>query len=197
MTQTKRQFSSIEEYLSYDDGTDTRYELVNGALIELPTESPQNLLIAAFLLVQFAQMGISIYRLGIKHQIAVSSAEVTVREPDLTVHSEASALAILQENQALLRRNMPAPLLVVEVVYPGQPGTENYDRDYIDKRIEYAIRGIPEYWVIDPAREVVIVLKLEEQQYVEVGQFSKGGVVISPVFSGLQLTAEEILRAGR
>lgn len=30
---------TLEEYLHYDDGTDTRYELVNGELIALPTES--------------------------------------------------------------------------------------------------------------------------------------------------------------
>ncbi|MER3432832.1 MAG: hypothetical protein C4288_05210 [Leptolyngbya sp. ERB_1_1] len=197
MTQTKRRFTSIEEYLDYDDGSDRRYELVNGELIELPTESPQNLLIAAFLLVQFAQIGIPIYRLGIKHQIVVSSTEVTAREPDLTVHSEASARVMLQQSQALLRQNTPAPVLVVEVVSPGKPGTENYDRDYIEKRKEYAERGIPEYWLIDPERAVVLVLQLEAQQYLEVGEFRGRDIVVSPTFSELQLTAEEVLRAGR
>ncbi|MBE9012600.1 Uma2 family endonuclease, partial [Pseudanabaenaceae cyanobacterium LEGE 13415] len=88
MTQTKRRFTSIEEYLEYDDGTNTRYELVNGELVELPAESPQNLIIATFLLVQFALLGIPTYRLGVKQQIAVNSAEVTAREPDFIVHSE-------------------------------------------------------------------------------------------------------------
>ncbi len=197
MTQTKRRFTSIEEYLDYDDGTNTRYELVNGELIELPTESPQNLLITAFLLVQFAQIGIPIYRLGIKHQIAVSSTEVTAREPDFIVHSEVSARVMLQQTQALLSQTAPAPLLVVEVVSPGKPGTENYNRDYVEKRREYAERGISEYWLIDPDREVVIVLQLEAQAYVEVGQFKNSNLVISPTFSELRLTAEEVLRAGR
>ncbi|MBW4441412.1 MAG: Uma2 family endonuclease [Plectolyngbya sp. WJT66-NPBG17] len=197
MTQTKRRFTSIEEYLEYDDGSDRRYELVNGELIELPTESPQNLLIAAFLLVQFAQIGIPVYRLGIKHQIAVSSMEVTAREPDFMVHSEVSARVMLQQTQALLRQNAPAPLLVVEVVSPGKSGTENYDRDYVEKRREYAERGISEYWLIDPEREVILVLQLEAQQYIEVGEFKDRDVVASPTFSELQLTAEEVLRAGR
>lgn len=30
---------TFEEFLAYDDGTDTRYELVNGVLVEMPTES--------------------------------------------------------------------------------------------------------------------------------------------------------------
>ncbi len=33
MTQANPRFSSFEEYLSYDDGTDNRYELFNGELI--------------------------------------------------------------------------------------------------------------------------------------------------------------------
>jgi hypothetical protein len=30
---------TLEDYLNYDDGTDTRYELVNGELIAMPPES--------------------------------------------------------------------------------------------------------------------------------------------------------------
>jgi Uma2 family endonuclease len=34
MTQAKPKFPTFEEYLSYDDGTDKRYELFNTELIE-------------------------------------------------------------------------------------------------------------------------------------------------------------------
>ena len=36
MTQAKPRFRTIKDYLDYDDGTDTRYELVNGELVEMP-----------------------------------------------------------------------------------------------------------------------------------------------------------------
>ena len=42
----------MEEYLVYDNGTDTRYELVDGELVEMPPESHQNCDIARFLLVK-------------------------------------------------------------------------------------------------------------------------------------------------
>jgi Uma2 family endonuclease len=48
MTQAKPRFSNFEEYLSYDDGTDKRYELLNGELIELPPESGENSGILSF-----------------------------------------------------------------------------------------------------------------------------------------------------
>lgn len=33
---------TIDEYLAYDDGTDTRYELMDGELLEIPIESNVN-----------------------------------------------------------------------------------------------------------------------------------------------------------
>jgi Uma2 family endonuclease len=197
MTQAKPRFRTIEDFLNYDDGTDTRYELVNGELVELPTENPINTMIARFLLVYFIQMGLPIEQVGDKQQIAVISPTVTAREPDLTVHSEESAAAILTQNQALLGLDMPNPLLVIEVVSSGDPGTKNYDRDYIEKRKEYAMRGIPEYWLIDPSRRIVTVLSLNRQKYKEIGQFRDQDPVVSPTFPEFKLTAEQILKAGR
>ena len=48
MTQAKPQFRTIEEYLNYDDGSDHRYELVDGELSELPSKDPRNLLMRDF-----------------------------------------------------------------------------------------------------------------------------------------------------
>lgn len=197
MTQAKPRFRTIEDYLAYDDGTAAHYELVDGELVELPTESPQNLQIVMFLIACFLQSGIPYYRLGIKSQIVVPSNTVTAREPDLIVHSEASIAAMNGLTQALIRPEMPAPLLVIEIVSPGEPGTENYDRDYIDKRREYALRGIPEYWLIDPNRRVTIVLVLDGQQYLEVGQFRGHDCITSPLFPELQLIAAQVLNAGQ
>jgi Uma2 family endonuclease len=43
MTQAIKPPLTLEEYLDYDDGSDRRYELVDGELIELPNEDPHNL----------------------------------------------------------------------------------------------------------------------------------------------------------
>ena len=83
-------------------------------------------------------MRLPLDRVRDKQQIAVVSSEVTARDPDLTVHSEASAAAILTQKQAFLNLNMPNPLLVIEVVSPGHPGHRDYDRDYVEKPREYA-----------------------------------------------------------
>lgn len=195
MNLATRQRMTLEEYLDYNDGTDTRYELVDGVLVEMGAESTLNTQIAMFLLLHFAGLGVPAYCLANKQKIAVSSRQATAREPDLIVHSEESAAAIAQQSQALLRVDMPAPALVVEVVSPGEIGTDNYERDYIEKRSEYAARGIPEYWIIDPSRGVVLVLKLSGQSYWE-QKFRDNENIASSAFPNLTLTAARILTAG-
>ena len=187
---------TLQEYLNYDDGTHTRYELVNGVLVEMGAESTINTQIAVFLLLCFAQLNIPAYRLGIKQKIAVKSTGINAREPDLMIHSEASAMAIDDAVQAIVKLEYPAPMLVVEVVSPGKPGEDNYDRDYIEKRREYAARGIAEYWLIDPHRQVVLVMTLQGQSYQE-QRFTGTNAIASPTFPNLNLTAEQILNAGK
>jgi Uma2 family endonuclease len=50
---------ALEEYLNYDDGTDTRYELVDGVLVEMSAEHRLNEKIALWLLSQFLQLPLS------------------------------------------------------------------------------------------------------------------------------------------
>lgn len=90
---------------------------------------------------------------------------------------------------------MPVPALVVEVVSPAEPTTPNYDRDDIIKRQEYAARGIPEYWLIDLGRGVVIVFQLLNSAY-QGQEFRGNAAIASPSIAGLPLTAAQILAAG-
>jgi Uma2 family endonuclease len=195
MTQTQiRPRLTFEEYLAYDDGTDTRYELVNGVLVEMPTESEINVVISSFLFALLLPL-VPYYRLRQKTEIAVSSRSVTSRCPDLMVLTEAGVRALKGATQSVVMPDMPVPALVIEVVSPGKPGSDNYDRDYVDKREEYENRGIPEYWLIDPMRAVVLVLSLVGSSYKAV-EFRGDDRLESPTFPMLSLTAHQILTAG-
>ena len=59
---------TLDEYLNHDDGTDNIYELVNGELVTMPTESWSNQQIALFLLFYFARIGIPPTRMSIKRK---------------------------------------------------------------------------------------------------------------------------------
>jgi Uma2 family endonuclease len=179
---------TLAEYLAYDDGTDKRYELVNGELIEMPSESDLNNQIAMFLIGVFMQI-IPIRLLRRGTEIVVSGSRATVRVPDLLVLTEELATALTGSSRSIITPDLPPPALVVEVVSPGK---ENEDRDYRYKRSEYAARGIAEYWIIDPKRTQVIVLTLVDGLYEEV-IYQPSDRLISQTFPTLELTAKEVL----
>jgi Uma2 family endonuclease len=179
---------TFEEFLSYDDGTDSLYELENGDLISMPAESDLNQRIASYLFALFLKLGISSYRLRIGIEIAVSGARVSVRVPDLAVLSEEGAVALEGASRSMVLMDMPPPLLVVEVVSPNQ---EN--RDYRYKRSEYAARGIAEYWIVDPIQAQVTVLEWVEGLYEE-KVYGGDTLLVSPLFGSLNVTAAQVLQ---
>jgi Uma2 family endonuclease len=196
MTVATTRRMSLEEYLTYDDGTEKRYELVDGVLVEMGAESTINTLIAGFLYGAFLQLGLPTYLVGFKQKVEVDSAYASARDPDLIVHTEESFAAIEGLSEACLKLHDPNPLLVVEVVSPGTESTENYQRDYEQKPVEYAQRGIPEMWQVDPERQWVNVGTLVEGVY-EFQTFIGQDTILSPTFPSLNLTAHQVLTAGR
>ena len=188
MIQVKPKFQSFEEYLAYDDGTEKLYELFNGELIEVPPESGKNVQIATFLLIQFA--AIVGYRQVRGHGLELEvNGEPRNRYPDLTILREEHIEQLAKRNT--VRLTMSPPLLVVEVVSPGEL---QRDRDYVAKRIQYQDCGIPEYWIIDPDAQTVLIWELLENNYTEVGRFSGESQLLSPQFSQLNLTAAQIFK---
>jgi len=183
---------TLEEYLNYDDGTDTRYELVNGELVVMPPESELNRRIATFLFAYFLQQGIPPYRLTQKTEMVVSGSRATTRLPDLMVLSEELATALKGASRSTVMIDMPPPELVVEVVSPGKKGI---DRDYRYKRSEYAARGIAEYWIVDPMNKRVTVLEWVEGLYEE-QVFQGNERLVSPMLPELDLTCERVMNAG-
>ena len=186
MIRVKPRFQSFEEYLSYDDGTNKLHELFNGELIEVPPESGTNVQIATFLLLQFASLvG---YRRVRGHGLELEvNGEPRNRYPDLTILREEHIEQLAKRNT--IRLTMSPPLLVIEVVSPGEL---QRNRDYIAKRVQYQDCGVAEYWIVDPNTQTILVLELTENNYTEVGSFSGQEQLVSPQFKELNLTAAQI-----
>ncbi|MGJ3253954.1 MAG: Uma2 family endonuclease [Elainellaceae cyanobacterium] len=179
---------SFEEYLAYDDGTDTRYELVDGALIEMPPESDENNDIARTLLFILAQY-VPVFLLAHKDtEIEVTARRAGCRLPDLLVHTEESKAALAGKGRATITRNMPPPALVIEIV---SPGNANRNRDYRYKHTEYAARAISEYWIVDPGERKVTVCQWVEGQY-EDTVYTCSDQIQSEIIPNLALTADAI-----
>jgi Uma2 family endonuclease len=190
MTQAKQRFLSFDEYLSYDDGTENLYELFNGELIEVPPESGFNVEIASFLFALF--LPIVGHRRIRGHGLELEvRGEPKNRYPDFTIIQEEHIQLLKQRNT--IRLSMAPPLLVVEVVSPGDL---QRDRDYIAKRMQYQDREIPEYWIIDPQLETVLVLVLAGDRYTESGTFRNSDAIQSSQFGTLNFTPAQLFAAG-
>ncbi len=81
--------------------------------------------------------------------------------------------------------------LVVEVVSPDNP-----ERDYWKKRQDYADARIGEYWIVDPQKQVILVLKLEGDNYVDHQEYSRGQTARSISMPDLKIDVDECFRAG-
>lgn len=192
MTATTQHFT-LEEYLRYDDGTDTLYELVNGELVPMALGTGQHGEVIDFLNIQFRSEIARIGRDWISKQMAIGIQSPrgdrwdTVRIPDVVVIPK-EQWRNLQNREAVIHLNEPPPLLVVEVV------SESTKRiDYRAKRAEYCVLNIPEYWIVDPLQAKITVFILSEGWYDE-AEFTSDDRPISPTFAELNLTVNQILK---
>jgi Uma2 family endonuclease len=80
--------------------------------------------------------------------------------------------------------------LVMEVV---SSGNEDRRRDLKTKREEYALAGIPEYWIVDPELGHITVLTLEGEAYVLHGEFKCGERATSKLLSGFAVDVTSAL----
>jgi Uma2 family endonuclease len=181
---------TLDDYLRYDDGTERRYELIDGEIVEMPPETDGNNLIALYLLSRFLEF--VPFKL-IRHkdtEIALIGSRASVRVPDLMILTQ-EVVNALGRRRATITPDMPPPALVVEVVSPGKV---NEDRDYRYKRSEYAARGILEYWIVDPRIQRVMVLTLVDGLYEET-VYEDDRAIVSAIIPELPITAIEIFAA--
>lgn len=182
---------TFADYLTYFDGSDTRYELVNGNLIPIAIGTGQhgetlNQIYKAF------DSEINKYsypwtvmqgKIGVRCPRGIGLD--TVRIPDVVIIQQ-DDWQTLQEREAVIDFDLSAPLLVIEVI---SPFTKNVD--YRAKRTEYAARDIPEYWIVDPLEAKVSVL-INSDGWYDVTNFFNCAYIISPTFPELQLTPQTI-----
>ncbi|MEA5447014.1 Uma2 family endonuclease [Leptolyngbya sp. CCNP1308] len=178
---------SFEDYIAYDDGTENRYELVDGELVEMSPPIMEHFLIAKFL-----EQALDIEIKRLQHPwlcFRESGVRTGLRKSRITDVS----MVTLDQAQELKGRSVvfaTSPLLVIEVVSP-----DSITRAYRYKRTEYAALEIPEYWIVDPMESKVTVLTFNEGLYDET-VFLGDQPLVSPTFPELSLTVEQILAAG-
>ena len=192
MTAATQRRLTLEEYLTYDDGTDTRYEFDDGELVEMSPSIRLHRKIAKFLEDCFDR---EIARLQLQWETSRADAGVKIKQrngktairyPDLMVF-DASSL-----NASEVDIIDFAPELAIEIV---STGGKNRKRDYEQKRYEYRVRGIREYWIIDPEHQKVTVFLLDEDaDFYEQEEYRGGQIVNCQTFPNVAINVGLLLR---
>jgi Uma2 family endonuclease len=166
---------TYEDYKSLP--SEGRYELLEGELVVVPSPRTYHQRISGnleFLLRAFVQE----HGLGeIFHApYDVVLSEETVLQPDIIFIAKEQAHIITEDNVR------GAPDLVIEVLSEATA-----ERDRIAKRLLYAKYGVKEYWLVDPARKSLEVLRLSERGFETVGIWWEGQTMRSPLIPGLAI----------
>ena len=80
--------------------------------------------------------------------------------------------------------------LVAEVVSAADP-----QRDFVQKRADYADAGVPEHWIVDPRDATILVLGLADGAYREIGRYGRGDMAASPSLEGLAVDVAALFDA--
>ncbi len=159
-----------------------RYEIIDGELFVTAAPIPLHQRIVLNLAAELRQH-VRSNRLG---EAFVAPCDIvftssTVLEPDVFFVSR-SRLHIIGEKSL-----SGPPDLVVEVL---SESTEHLDREIKPK--QYALYGVPELWLIDPAGKIVEVFRLKHAEYELAARLGFGDTLSSPLFPGLSLPVSSL-----
>jgi Uma2 family endonuclease len=195
---------TFDEFIDwYPENSEHRYELHNGAIVEMPLPTGIHSEIAGFITLQ---LGIELNRLNLpyfipKECLVKASHDKSGYEPDVIVLNRSALENELRWKKESIITLGNSVCLAIEVV------STNWRDDYGYKLIDYEDLGIPEYWIVDyaalggrrfignPKQPTLSIYQLIDDEY-QVSQFQGSDRIQSPLFPELNLTAEQIFQAG-
>ena len=168
--------------LSEELPSETRYEIRNYHLIDMPSPNTKHQRIVKYVTKKLDNFVESL-KLG---EVFISPLDVVFDEGNVC---EPDVLFVSNENKNIItKKNITGvPDLVVEVVSKG-----SVVRDYVEKKNDYENFGVKEYWLIDPLNETIIVHSLEDKKYKVFSSVEEQGIAKSKFLEGFELSFEEI-----
>jgi Uma2 family endonuclease len=176
---------SEDEYLALD--TNRLVEFSHGFLEVLPMATTDHQLLVGYLyglLLAFAttrDLGMVLFA-----PVPIRLWREKFREPDVVFMRK-------EHSNRIGKQYWKGADLAMEVVSEGE---EDRRRDLDKKRREYARASIPEYWIIDPKKEQITVLRLIGKRYAVHGEFAKGEVASSHLLPGFTVDVSEAFVRG-
>jgi Uma2 family endonuclease len=171
-------------YLSFTESISQIVELVDGSIQvpEMPTRTHQQIVHALLsLLLVFLRQNEAGDAVAAPYRVWLKSG--TFREPDIVVYTS-------EHLDRFGERYGRGADLVVEVV---SDDAASRARDYEDKRRDYAEAGIPEYWIVDPTANRILVLSLDNDAYRVLHDCGLGDEAASRVLDGFRVSARALI----
>jgi Uma2 family endonuclease len=204
MVQTLPKPVTVEEFAAwYPENSERRYELHNGAIVEMPLPVGEHEEVVGFLA---TKLSLEYSRLNLPYFIPKTvfvqpPQNESSYSPDILILNRPNLVnEPIWKKQSIITLVKSIPL-VVEVV------STNWRDDYHKKYADYEEMGIPEYWIVDyaalgsrefigkPKQPTILVCVLDEGEY-RVSKFRGNDRIQSPTFPELIFTAEQIFQAG-
>jgi Uma2 family endonuclease len=191
---------TFDEFIDwYPENSENRYELHNGAIIEIPKATGEHSEVSGFLI---AELNFEIRRLGLpyflpKECVVKAENELSGYEPDAIVLDRQGTDSEPRWKKQSIITMGSSVRLIVEVV------STNWRDDYGYKLVDYEALGISEYWIADylglggrryignPKQPTFLVHNLVDGEY-QSSQFRGDDRVLSPTFPQLNLTVTQI-----
>ncbi|CAA9574662.1 MAG: hypothetical protein AVDCRST_MAG88-2703 [uncultured Thermomicrobiales bacterium] len=173
---------SETDYLWLTDRSNHLIELTDGLLEVLPMPTDEHQGILAFLWDEF-KAAIGPHGVVRFAPLRLRLRTGKFREPDLL-------LLLDRADPRRENRYWHGADLVLEVVSPDEP-----ERDLIVKRRDYAEAGIPEYWIVNPLDQTILVLTLDATTYAEHGHFGRGTTATSTLLPGFGVAVDAVFDA--
>lgn len=179
---------------------DNRYELIDGEVFDLePTGSHEQ--VAAFI---NRKLNVQIDTLELPYFILQRGTlkplgNFTAFRPDVMVVDKQSLV------QEPLWARESVLTLGQSVKFVAEVVSSNWQNDYARKLEDYAILGIPEYWIVDyaglggevfigrPKQPTLTLCTLGEEGRYQTACLRGDQPIDSPIFPSLKLTAEQVL----
>ena len=163
---------SYEDLLTLpDDGR--RYEIIEGALYEMPSPTWEHAMTVMNLILLLAPIVQSLGGQVVTAPLDTFFAGADPVQPDI--------LVILPGSRAVGQgRGVEGPPdLVVEVLSPS-----DRSHDLLTKRALYGRAGVKEYWIVDPMERIVELLTLDRDALHPAQAASGEDVAVSPLLGG-------------
>jgi Uma2 family endonuclease len=191
---------SFDQFIHwYPDFAEQKYELHDGAIVEMPKPTGKHSQIAGFIA---AELNFAIRRSQLayfipKECVVKIADRASGYEPDVIVlNREAIELEPRWQKESIVT-DWRSTQLIVEVA------STNWRDDYGRKLTDYETFGIAEYWIVDylalgavryigaPKQPTLSIYQLADGEY-QVKQYQQDQRIVSSVFPEIEITASQI-----